>query len=76
MLDMAQAYHQLTLEETDMQEMAFRNAMGRLVEFTVYSFGLTTIPAVYSAHLGDDLLPNLGRGVREWLNDFCCVRTP
>ena len=46
-------------------------ARGRLYEFIRCGFGLTTIPAVFSAHLGDTLRPieNKG-GVERWLDDI------
>ena len=40
------------------------------MEFNVVSFGITTIPAVFSATLGDDLREVLGHGVGKWLDDI------
>lgn len=47
-LDKAQVYHKLELEDSDKHKTAFLDATGRFVEFTVCSFGLTTIPATYT----------------------------
>ena len=69
-LDLAQAYHQLELREEDKHKTAFRDPTGRLLEFNVCSFGICTIPAVFSATLGDDLRPVLGKGVEKWLDDI------
>ena len=71
LLDLPSAYHQLEIKETDRHKTAFRDARGRLFEFNRCGFGLTTVPAVFSAHLGDTLHPveNKG-GVERWLDDI------
>ncbi|CAB1099388.1 unnamed protein product [Ectocarpus sp. CCAP 1310/34] len=69
-LDLAQAYHQLELEETDKHKTAFRDPTGRLLESNRCAFGITTIPAVFSATLGDDLRELLGKGLEKWLDDI------
>lgn len=69
-LDLAQAYHQLELEENDKHKTAFRDPTGRLLESNVCNFGIGTIPAVFSATLGDDLREFLGKGLEKWLDDM------
>ena len=69
-LDLAQAYHQLELKEEDKHNTAFRDPTGRLLESNVCTFGISTIPAVFSATLGDDLRVVLGKGVEKWLDDI------
>lgn len=69
-LDLCQAYHQLEIAEEDKHKTAFRGPDGRLYEYNVCSFGLTTIPARFSAHLGDDLRPVMHKGVLKWLDDI------
>ena len=54
-LDLAQAYHQLELKEEDKHKTAFRDPTGRLLESNVCNFGISTIPAVFSTTLGDNL---------------------
>lgn len=70
LLDLPQAYHQLPIKEEDRHKTAFRDATGRLFEFNCCSFGLQTIPAVFSASLGD-LLRELRKrgGLESWLDD-------
>lgn len=69
-LDMTQVHHQPKVKEVDMNKMVFRDATGRLVEFSVCIFGLTTIPAVFSEHVGDGKRPKLAKGVEKWLDDI------
>eukprot|EP00752_Nemacystus_decipiens_P004058 g3716.t1 len=71
LLDLPSAYHQLSIKESDRHKTAFRDARGRLFEFNRCGFGLTTIPAVFSAHLGDTLRPVENKGhVERWLDDI------
>ena len=71
LLDLPSAYHQLSICEADRHKTAFRDARGRLYEFTRCGFGLTTIPAVFSAHLGDTLHAVEAKGQLErWLDDI------
>ncbi|CAN0553783.1 unnamed protein product [Ectocarpus sp. 12 AP-2014] len=57
LLDLPSAYHELSIKEADCHKTVFINARGRLYGFTRCSFGLTMIPAVFSAHLGDTRRP-------------------
>ena len=41
-----------------------------LLEWNVASLGITTIPAVFSVTLGDDLRELLGKGLEKWLDDI------
>ena len=71
LLDLPSAYHQLSIREADRHKTAFRCGRGRLYEFTRCGFGLTTIPAVFSAHLGDTLRSVENKGnVERWLDDI------
>lgn len=71
LLDLPSAYHQLSIREADRHKTACRDVRGRLYEFNRCGFGLTNIPAVFSALLGDTLRPveNDG-GVERWLDDL------
>ncbi|CAB1098457.1 unnamed protein product [Ectocarpus sp. CCAP 1310/34] len=68
---MPSGYHQFSIKEADRHTSAFRDARGRLYELTRCDFGLTTIPAVFSAHVGDTFVPveNKG-GVQRWLDEM------
>ena len=71
LLDLPSAYHQLSIKKADRHKTAFRDARGRLYEFTRCGFDLTTISAVFSAHLGDTLRPVENKGnVERWLDDI------
>lgn len=72
LLDLPSVYHQLSIKEVDRHKTAFRDARGRLYDFTQCGFGLTTIPAVlFSAHLGDTFRPVENKGGAElWLDDI------
>lgn len=70
LLDIPSAYHHLLIRKEDRKKTAFRDARGRLYEFKRCGFGLTTVPAVFSAHLGDTLRPVLDKGVEKWLDDI------
>eukprot|EP00903_Cladosiphon_okamuranus_P005922 g5853.t1 len=71
LLDLPQAYDQIPIKLSDRHKTAFRDARGRLHQFTRCGFGLTTIPAVFSAHLGDRLRPVESKGcVERWLDDI------
>eukprot|EP00752_Nemacystus_decipiens_P016639 g14879.t1 len=52
-----QVYHQIPIKASDRHKTAFRDARRRLYQFNRCSFGLTTIPAAFSALLGDTLRP-------------------
>lgn len=69
-IDLRSAFHQLPLKESDKHKTAFRDPTGRLLEWNVASFGITTIPAVFSSTLGDDLREILGHGAEKWLDDI------
>ena len=69
-LDLASAYHQLELKEEDKHKTAFRDPTGRLLESNVCNFDISTIPAVFSATLGDDLREVLGKGLEKWSDDL------
>ncbi|CAB1096285.1 unnamed protein product [Ectocarpus sp. CCAP 1310/34] len=67
LLDLPSAYHQLSIKEADCYKMAFIYARGPLYGFTRCGFGLTMIPAVFSAHLGDARRPVEARGgITAW----------
>ncbi|CAB1114741.1 unnamed protein product [Ectocarpus sp. CCAP 1310/34] len=71
LLDLPQAYHQIAIKASDRPKTAFRDARGRLYHFNRCSFGLTTIPAVFSALLGNTLRPvESGGCVERWLDDI------
>lgn len=69
-IDLKAAFHQLPLKKSDRHKTAFRDPTGRLLEWNVASFGITSIPAVFSASLGDDLREVLRKGVEKWLDDI------
>eukprot|EP00903_Cladosiphon_okamuranus_P021517 g19781.t1 len=70
LLDLPQAYHQIAIKPSDRPKTAFRDARGRLHHYNRCAFGLSTIPAVFSALLGDTPCPveNKG-GIERWLDD-------
>lgn len=69
-IDLPQAYHQLTIKESDRHKTTFRDARGRLHEFNRCGFCLTTIPAVFSASLRDTLRPAEADHVESWPDDI------
>ena len=69
-IDLKAAFHQLPLKKSDRHKTAFRDPTGRLLEWNVASFGITSSPAVFSASLGDDLREVLRKGVEKWLDDI------
>ena len=71
LIDLPQAYHQLPINPSDRHKTAVRDARGRLYQFNRCGFGLTTIPAVFSALLEDTLRPVETKGcVERWLDDI------
>lgn len=68
--DLASAYMQLPIMESDRHKTAFRDSHGRLCEYNVCGFGLKPVPAVFSTRLDDDLHPVLHKGVEKWLDDL------
>ena len=64
-IDLKSAYHQLPLKESDKHKTAFRDPTGRLLEWNVASQGITTIPAVFYATLGDDSREFLGKELEK-----------
>ncbi|CAB1106551.1 unnamed protein product [Ectocarpus sp. CCAP 1310/34] len=69
-IDLKSAYHQLRVAKKDRHKTAFLDPTGRLLQWNVSSFGITTIPAFFSATLGDDLREEIGKGVENWLDDI------
>eukprot|EP00903_Cladosiphon_okamuranus_P016079 g14843.t1 len=71
LLDLPQAYHQIAIKPSSRPKTAYRDARGRPYHYNRCSFGLSTIPAVFSALLGDTLRPveNKG-GIERWLDDI------
>eukprot|EP00752_Nemacystus_decipiens_P006264 g5648.t1 len=75
LLDLPQAYHQIPIKVSDRHKTAFRDARGRLSQFNRCSFGLTTIPAAFSALLGDTLRPAKNSGCIERCLDDILIHT-
>lgn len=70
-LDLAHADRQLELKEEDKPKTALGIPLGdNTVESDVCTFGISTIPAVFSATLGDELGKLLSKDVQEWLDDI------
>ena len=63
-LDMADAYNQLRIAESDEYKTAFRTRYGHF-EYLVMPFGLTNAPASFQAYVNDCL--------RDFLDIFCVV---
>eukprot|EP00752_Nemacystus_decipiens_P012408 g10995.t1 len=69
-IDLKSVYHQLPIKRSDRHKTAFRDPSGRLLQWNVASLGISTIPAVFSSTLGDDLRSVMGEGVVKWLDDI------
>eukprot|EP00752_Nemacystus_decipiens_P018499 g16585.t1 len=69
-IDLKSVYHRLPIKRSDRHKTAFRDPSGRLLQWNVASLGISTIPAVFSSTLGDDLRSVMGEGVVKWLDDI------
>ena len=67
-LDLQQAYHQVRLQEADVEKTAFLTHKGQF-EYRVLSFGLTNAPATFQALMNRVLAPFIGKFCPVYLDD-------
>ena len=67
-LDLASSYHQIEMEETSIQKIAFRTDRSHF-EFLVIPFGLTNAPATFQQLMNKVFDGNLDKFIAIYLDD-------
>ena len=68
-LDLASGYHQITMEETSVQKIAFRTNFGHF-EFLVMPFGLCNAPGTFQRLMNKVFADQLGKFIAVYLDDI------
>ena len=68
-LDLASGYHQIAMEETSIQKMAFRTNRGQF-EFLVMPFGLCNTPASFQRLMNKVFAKHIGDFIAVYLDDI------
>ena len=68
-LDLAFGYHQIAMEETSIQKIAFRMNQGHF-EFLVIPFGLCNAPTTFQQLMNKVFADNIGKFIVVYLDDI------
>lgn len=68
LLDLQQAYHQLRLQDGDVEKTAFNTHLDQF-QYKVLSFGLTNAPTTFQSVMNTVLRPHLGKYCLVYMDD-------
>ena len=68
-LDLASSYHQIVMEDTSIQKIAFGTNQGHF-EFLIMPFWLCNAPASFQRLMNKVFIDNIGKSITMYLEDI------